>query len=126
MEITGRVVKVLEEERFTGKDNGVVVKCGFVLETGGQYPKTIAFNVFGEGKISQMGVVAGRDYNVSFDMSSREHKGRWYTEATAWKAVCLNGPMEQTANPQQYNPQPQPQPIPKPIGSYGNNGDIPF
>lgn len=55
-----------------------------VLETPGQYPKKMAFTIFGEDRIKQFGLFAGMDCIVQFDIDAHEHKGRWYNEVRAY------------------------------------------
>ncbi len=96
MEIQGKVIKILDALRFTSSKNGnEYIKNTFILETQGQYPKKIAFSVMGEDKFKQMNIVVGGNYNVSFDVESREWQQKWFTEASAWKAVCLDGQQQQ-------------------------------
>lgn len=104
MEIQVKIIKVLETQSFTSQKTGnVYVKNVFVGATQGQYPKNIAFAVMGEEKFAQMGIVIGGTYNVSFDVESREWRGRLFTEASAWKAVRIDGEQgqQQTQAPQQ-------------------------
>ena len=92
MEIQGKVIAILEPQRFVSSKNGnEYVTTVFVIETTGQYPKKVAMKVMGEDKFNQMGIVMGGIYNVSFDVESREWKGKWFTEASAWKAVRIDG-----------------------------------
>ena len=98
MEITGKVIKILEPQRFTSKKDGSeIVKNFFVIETQGQYPKKIAFSVMGAEKFAQMGLVVDGVYNVSFDVESREWQGKWFSDVSAWRAVRTDG---QTQTPQ--------------------------
>lgn len=108
MEIQVKIIKVLETQSFTSQKTGnVYVKNVFVGETQGQYPKNIAFAVMGEDKFAQMGIVVGGTYNVSFDVESREWRGRWFTEVSAWKAVRIDGEQgqQQAQAPQQATQQ---------------------
>jgi hypothetical protein len=89
----------------------VYVKNTFVGETQGQYPKNIAFAVMGEDKFAQMGIVVGGTYNVSFDVESREWKGKWFTEASAWRAQRIDGDGAQVQ--QQSQEQEEQSPIPQ-------------
>lgn len=101
MEIQVKIVKVLDAQRFVSKKDGSeIVKNTFVGETAGQYPKKIAFTVMGAEKFSQMGIVVGGTYTVSFDVESREWQGKWFTEASAWKAVRIDGAQGQQQAPQ--------------------------
>lgn len=107
MEITGKIVKILDAQRFTSKKDGSeIVKNAFVIETQGQYPKTICFSVIGEEKFKQMSLVVGNVYNVSFDAESREWNSKFFTELTAWKAVSISGGQQQPRQAQAPEPAP--------------------
>ena len=63
MEIQGRVIAILEPQRFVSKKNGnEYVTTVFVIETPGQYPKKVAMKAMGEDKFKQMGIVMGGIY----------------------------------------------------------------
>lgn len=96
MEITGNIIKVLSEQVFKGR-NGDVSRYGFVVETSGQYPKKVAFNVLGAekwGKLSPA-VVEGNNVQVSFDVSSREWNGKWYSSIDAYRVLVVGSPQQQ-------------------------------
>lgn len=101
MEITGKVIKILEPQRFTSKKDGSeIVKNFFVIETQGQYPKAIAFSVMGQERWDKMGIKVGSNFSVSFDPESREWNGKYFTDLSAWKAVNLDaGQSAQTQQP---------------------------
>ena len=97
MEIQGKVIAILEPQRFVSQKNGnEYVTTVFVIETQGQYPKKVAMKVMGDDKFNQMGIVMGGTYNVSFDVESREWKGKYYTECQAWRTQRVDGTQEQT------------------------------
>ena len=97
MEIQGKVIASLEPQRFVSSKNGnEYVSIVFVIETIGQYPKKVAMKVIGEDKFKQMGIAIGGIYNVSFDVESREWKGKWFTECQAWRTQRVDGTQEQT------------------------------
>ncbi len=83
MEIKGKIIQILPEQSGTGK-NGQWRKCEYILETEGQYPKKVCFNLWGE-KIDQNPVREGDLVTVFFDIESREFNGRWYTDVRGWK-----------------------------------------
>ncbi|MCX6282052.1 MAG: DUF3127 domain-containing protein [Bacteroidetes bacterium] len=85
MELTGKLIKILPLQTGTGK-NGVWKKQEFVVETAGQITRKVCFSLWGE-KIDQARLSEGEQFEISFDLESREYNGRWYTEAKAWKAV---------------------------------------
>lgn len=91
MEIQVKIVNVLPVQTFTSSKTGnSYSKYTFVGETAGQYPKKIAFTVMGEDKFNGMGIVVDGTYTVSFDVESREWQRKWFTEASAWKAVRID------------------------------------
>ena len=82
-EINGKVIAVLPIATGEGK-NGTWKSQDYVIETGGQYPKKVCFNLFGD-KIDQFPIAIDDEIKVSYDVESREHSGRWYTTVRAWK-----------------------------------------
>ena len=86
MELECRVVRVLDAQKFNGK-NGEVVKYGFVCEYGDKYVKQVVFDVFGDERWSLFSpmLVVGNPVRVSFDLSSREWNGKWYTSASCYR-----------------------------------------
>lgn len=130
MEIQGKVVKILDAQKFVSQKNGnEYVKNTFVLQTNGQYPKKIAFSVMGEDKFKQMNIVVGGNYNVSFDVESREWQGKWFTECQAWRTQRVDGTQEQTqqaATQTQQQPAPAPAQNPLPENNGGDGDGLPF
>ena len=101
MEIQVKIVNVLPVQTFTSSKTGnSYSKYTFIGETAGQYPKKISFTVMGEDKFNGMGIVVDGTYTVSFDVESREWNGKWFTEASAWKAVRIDGAQGQQRAPQ--------------------------
>lgn len=90
MEITGKVVKILDTLSGVSTRTGEPwVKHAFVIETQGQYSKKIAFTVMGDERFKEMNIAVGESYSVSFDVESREWNGKWFTDLTAWRAMCV-------------------------------------
>ena len=119
MEIQGKVIAILEPQRFVSQKNGnEYVTTVFVIETPGQYPKKVAMKVMGEDKFKQMGIVMGGTYNVSFDVESREWQGKWLTECQAWRTQRVDGVQQAAAQTQQ-------QPTPAPAQGDGSD-NVPF
>lgn len=91
MEIQVKIAKILESQSFVSKKNGLTyVKHHFLGVTGGQYPKQIAFSVMGDDKWKEMAVVVGKEYVVSFDVTSREWQGKWFTDVSCWRCVAVD------------------------------------
>lgn len=82
MDLNGKIIQVLEKQTGEGK-NGPWSKQEYVIETPGQYPKKVCFNLWGD-KIAQFNLKVGEDVQVSFDVESREYNGKWYTDVKAW------------------------------------------
>ena len=97
MEITGRIVEVLEEQSGQSAKGGWR-KQQFILETQGQYPKKICFMVWGD-KIDDFKIKENQEVEVSIDLESREFNGRWYTDVKAWKVVTTDVPAGEDAPP---------------------------
>jgi hypothetical protein len=84
MEIIGKLTEILDEQTGEGK-NGPWRKGGFVIETEGQYPKKVCFDVWGDKIDDLKNLTVGSGVNVGFDIESREYNGKWFTNAKAWR-----------------------------------------
>ena len=84
MDITGRIVQVLPEQGGEGK-NGKWAKCDFVIETQEKYPKKVCLTAWNDLIGTVKGMPLESEVKVSFDISSREYNGKWYTDVKAWK-----------------------------------------
>lgn len=106
-EITGKIIAVLPEQRFNGK-NGEVVKNAFVIEwQDNGYPQKLCLEVMGADKFEKMknAVKVGYDVLCKFSVSSREWNGKYFTTAQCF--YCSNiGGQQQT---QAYTQAPQQQ-----------------
>jgi hypothetical protein len=85
MELTGKIIAVLQERGGISKAGNEWKIQEYVLETMEQYPRKMMFNVFGADRISQFNIQVGEVLTVSFDIDSREYNGRWYNDIRAWK-----------------------------------------
>ena len=86
MKTTGKIIKMLEVE--SGKSpKGEWKKQTFVIDTGEEYNNIIAFDVFGAEKVENLTKYnkVGDDVNVQFNISTREHQGKFYTNLQAWR-----------------------------------------
>ena len=126
MEIQGRVVAILPEQRITGK-NGEIVKNFFVIETNEQYANKIKFEVFGDERWGKMEIKEGQTLSVSFDIKGAEWKGNYFVNLNAWKVTHI-GDTKQEQPKQQDTAKRESKPIaPKeePQQQEGSD-DIPF
>ena len=126
--ISGRIALILPLQQGTSKAGNPWKKQGYVIDTGGQYPRKVCFSLFGD-KIDQFPLQVGQDVTVSIDIESREFNGRWYTEINAWNIV-QTGAQPAAPAPQQVATAPavaptQPQPAPQ-TPQQQAVGDLPF
>ena len=89
MEFTGKIIAVLEARGGVSSRTGNPWKTqDYVIEeTMGQFPKRMAFNVFGEENISRFNIQVGQELTVSFDINAREYNGRWYNDIRVWNVA---------------------------------------
>lgn len=119
LEIEGRVSHILPEQSGTSA-RGEWVRGGFAVRTEGEYPKSICFEVLGRERIDKIRpyLREGGLVKVSFDVSSREWQGRWFTSLTAFSVFAKESEIGQSQSQgqnvqQAQSPAPQPQPAPQ-------------
>ena len=86
MEIEGRIVRKLNVQTGTSS-RGAWSKQEFILEyQEGNFPSQVCMNVWGEDKVRDLEKYqVGDKVKISFNLSSREFNGRWYTDVRAWR-----------------------------------------
>ena len=86
MELEGRIVRKLNVQTGTSA-RGAWAKQEFIFEyKEGNFPAQVCMNVWGEDKVKELEIIqAGDQVKVSFNLSSREYNGRWYTDVRAWR-----------------------------------------
>ena len=100
MDLLVKVEKILDVQTFTSKVDGREwKKYAFIGKpVKDQYPKPICFTCIGEDKWNEFGIVSGSEYVISFNLSSREYNGRWFTEALCWKATSTYRQSQKSAS----------------------------
>ena len=98
LEIEGRIARKLNVQTGTSS-RGAWSKQEFILEyQEGNFPSQICMNVWGEDKVRDLDKYqVGDKVKISFNLSSREFNGRWYTDVRAWRIEPAGA-----AAPQQY------------------------
>ena len=86
MELQGKVIAVLPE-RSGISQRGEWRSQTYVIETQEQYPKKMAFDVFGGDRIVSFGIHLGEVINVSFDIDAHEYQGRYFNQIRAWNVI---------------------------------------
>ena len=117
MEITGKIIAVLPANSgISSRKGNPWMSQGYVIETQGQYPKKLAFDVFGEERIKQFNIKHGEELTVRFDIDAHEYNGRWFNQIRAFNVeksglqtqiVDVVMPHGDTQAPQQHVPQQQ-------------------
>ena len=83
MEITGKLLQILPDVQGESQ-RGPWIRGGFVIETGDDYPRKVAFTAFGEERVAMAkSIPLGQLVQVTFTPESREFNDRWYTDLRA-------------------------------------------
>ena len=138
MEIQGKVIAVLPE-RSGVSARGEWKSQTYVIETQEQYPKKMAFDVFGADRIASFGIQFGEVINVCFDIDAHEYQGRYFNQIRAWNVTKVSQQAAQqamassanaagVANPtnQQNLFPPEQQSAQQQAQQRGNSDDLPF
>jgi len=138
MEIQGKVIAVLPE-RSGVSARGEWKSQTYVIETQEQYPKKMAFDVFGADRLAQFNIQSGEVINVSFDIDAHEYQGRYFNQIRAWNVTKVSQQAAQqamaspanaagVANPtnQQNLFPPEQQSAQQQTQQRGNSDDLPF
>ena len=98
LELEGRIARKLNVQTGTSA-RGTWSKQEFIFEyQEGNFPTQVCMNVWGEDKVRDLDKYqVGDKVKVSFNLSSREYNGRWYTDVRAWRIE----PAGASATPQQ-------------------------
>lgn len=130
MELTCKIVSILPEQRFNGK-NGEIVKNSFVVEwMDNGYTQHLCLEVMGADKFEKMknAVVVGHEVLVKFGVSSREYNQRWYTTANCYYCATIGGVQQQdgTAAHAQANDPSHAIPAGQPAPESQDDSSLPF
>ena len=120
LELEGRIVRKLNVQTGTSA-RGAWSKQEFILEyQEGNFPTQVCMNVWGEDKVRELDKFqVGDKVKVSFNLSSREYNGRWYSDIRAWRVEPVGMENIPTSAPE---PTPMPAPVSMPI----SDDDLPF
>ena len=115
MQFKGKIIEALPVVTGQGA-RGSWVKQGFVLEyDSGQYPKSIAFDVFGDEKLQKFRISVGEELICDIDFKVvKGRNGGTFNSVDCWNVTRVNQ-VQQQAQPQgcqTYYPNQQPQQAP--------------
>ena len=104
MQFKGKIIEALPVVTGQGA-RGQWVKQGFVLEyEPGQYPKTIAFDVFGDERLQKFRISVGEELICDIDFKAvKGRNGGTFNSVDCWNVTKLNQVQQQapTQQPQQ-------------------------
>ena len=144
MQFKGKIIEALPVVTGQGA-RGQWVKQGFVLEyESGQYPKSIAFDVFGDERLQKFRISVGEELICDIDFKAvKGRNGSMFNSVDCWNVTRANK-VQQQAQPQgcetyypnqqpaqapqpqtQYQPQQTQAPLPPPANTQGD-GQLPF
>ncbi|MDO4790641.1 MAG: DUF3127 domain-containing protein [Porphyromonas sp.] len=108
--LTGKITHVLEPVSGESKRTPGTTwkKQDYVMETNDIYPRTVAFNIFGEDRINMANIQLGEVITIEFEVNSREYNGRWYTDVQCRNVI--RGEQAQAISQVGVHPQPAPAP----------------
>ncbi len=98
MELEGRIARKLNVQTGTSA-RGAWAKQEFIFEyQEGNFPTQVCMNVWGDEKVKDLEKYqVGDKVKVSFNLSSREYNGRWYTDVRAWRIEPAGAPSYDSA-----------------------------
>ena len=110
LELEGKIIRKLNVQSGVSA-RGNWSKQEFIIEyQEGNFPSQACFNVWGEDKVKDLErFQIGDSVKVSFNISSREYNGRWYTDLRACRLDSA-GEAASAAAPAQAPAQPSAQP----------------
>ena len=114
MQFKGKIIEALPVVTGQGA-RGQWVKQGFVLEyEPGQYPKRIAFDVFGSDRLQEMRISVGEELICDIDFKVVKGKnGGTFNNVDCWRVTRANQVQQQAT---QAAAQPQQQAVQQPQG----------
>ena len=88
LEVTGKI-KVIKDTETVG--NNGFQKRVFVVETPGEYPQTIPFEVVKDKTALLDNFKVGQNVKVEFNIRGNEYNGRYFVSLQAWKIAAESG-----------------------------------
>jgi len=94
LEVVGKIEKVLEAKKGTSKKSGEEwISQEFVVKTGDKYNNLYCFSIFGQEKVDNFAKYnkVGDAVKVSFNVSTNEWQGKYFTSLQAWSVFKETG-----------------------------------
>ncbi len=95
MKITGTITAVLPETSGVSKSGKNWRKKEAIVEyQHGQYPRSIVFQMMNDN-IDKLNLQQGIEYELEIDFETREWNGRYFLQASCWKATPAQQAVQQ-------------------------------
>ena len=122
LELEGRIARKMNVQGGTTA-RGAWSKQEFVFEyQEGNFPAQVCMHVWGDDKVRELDKYqVGDKVKVSFNLSSREYNGRWYTDVRVWRIEPAVSQVVQPAPQMPVPPMPTDDDLPS-----GPFEDLPF
>ena len=95
MKITGKLTKVLKKQTGVAKTGKEWQKQSFILDTGADFNNEICIDCFGDKIELIQNLKEGVEIEVKINLSSKEFKGRYYHNVSAWEINLQDGFVDQ-------------------------------
>lgn len=123
IQLSGTVTHILPLQSGVSKSSGKEWKkqSYVLLVDGGQYPRSVTFDIVGEERIKNSAIQLNEQITVHIDINCNEWQGKFYNSITCWRVErgVQQAPMQGT---QVTNGQHRETPTPP----SDKNGDLPF
>lgn len=110
MTISGTISVALPEQSGTSKSGKTWRKREYVCvydNSNANYPKSVVFQVMNDN-IDKLNIQQRMEYDLELDFEAREWNGRYFLQASCWKATAKSQPAPQPSPQAQYAPTPEP------------------
>lgn len=90
MTITGTITTAFPESSGTSRSGKAWRRREYIVTydtTNVNYPKSIVFSVMNE-RIDSLNLQQGNTYDLDIDFEAREWNGRYFLQASCWRAVA--------------------------------------
>jgi hypothetical protein len=91
--VEGRLLKKFETEQVSA----TFKKREFVIETEGQYPQPVKFDLTQDRCVILDNYQEGQRVKVSFNLRGREWNGKYFTDLNAWRLELAGGAAQPAA-----------------------------
>ena len=102
LSIKGTVKQILTAESGISKAGKEWNKQEFIIESDEQFPKPIAFTLFGDKLKLIDNIKIGQSVEVFFNLESREYNEKWFHNINAWKIDVEQSQPAQEASPVEF------------------------